>query len=1171
MNLEQLESIVSSALEPAFRAQLLARGQARSLIWRNGVVPSDGPPFAHTLSYDLISYGDALLMQAMDIRKRGGDEDLASRAFIQAGEAIEAVVTNGDSNDPQRGFLRVLSAAAFHLGRSSARAYSLMVKSIDNTNLSQLERGLSLLILRNFSKLEEEIVEWQSSRVASDESLVSFLNAQNTQSEYQLSDEFVESVLVTLNLALCDRYNSGLSYFLMALEIGEEELVTKSQSELQSGLQVTADLNLVPQWWCFRLTMQLIDDLWQASFHVKIPKILPDGQNSSWLNARSLLIALLYRRSKAEIELWPSQIEGASRAVDVNDNLVVSLPTSAGKTRIAELCILRCLSEGKRVVFVTPLRALSAQSESTLQDTFRPLGYSVSGMYGSMGTSVFEEDTLRRRDIVVATPEKLDFALRNDPSILDDVGLIVLDEGHMIGLGEREIRYEIQVQRLLNREDSNSRRIVCLSAVLPDGDKLDDFVKWIGKDDQGVAIRTDWRPTRQRYGEVLWRNRIARLELRVGEENPYVPTFFEEKHPLRGKRTATFPRNQRELVIATAWRLLEDGQSVLVYCPQRNNVNPYAKAIIDLESKGFIDSALEVNIGEIEDVLKIGIEWLGSDHPILQCLKLGVAIHHGALPTPFRKEMERLLRDGILRVTISSPTLAQGLNLTASAIIMHDIRHFRNGRPEVIESSDFSNVVGRAGRAYVDVEGLVLLPIFKDHARIQREWNKLLENMTGHDIESGLLKLLYLFLRRLNDALSKPGIEKLADYVLNNASCWEFPHIPDENAKVTETYSKQWSQYLPILDTAILSLVGDEDVPVEELSVRLDQLLSSSFWKKRIALRNDKIQSLFKCALVGRSMVIWNQSSSAQRRGYFLAGVGLTTGQILDSNATKLNTLLADANVAILEKDHDEALNAVFGLGELLFKIEPFIPDPFPDEWREVLRLWLLGKRITGFTGNRTDDILRFVENGLIYRLSWAVDAVRVRATANNDIMVVDGEEYDIEDLELGLLVPCLERGTLNPCAARLMQAGFTSRLAAIKAVTDTQASFENLNELKEWLRSSSVLTLSQDPSWPTIDSHNLWLKFVKHLVPSKETVWSVNSGEFAVSWNESGPPTEEKTVRLKIGGNGECDVLSPTFEKLGTLNVRFSRPPTGVFEAKVCGETTIAYTYKGPTDYTVI
>lgn len=126
---------------------------------------------------------------------------------------------------------------------------------------------------------------------------------------------------------------------------------------------------------------------------------------------------------------------------------MVSLPTSAGKTRVAELCILRYLAGGRRVVFMTPLRASSAQTETTLQRTFGPLAKTILALYGSIGVIGFDEDAIRERDIVVATPEKLDFALRNDPSLLDDVGLVVFDEGHMIGLNEREVRYEVQIQR----------------------------------------------------------------------------------------------------------------------------------------------------------------------------------------------------------------------------------------------------------------------------------------------------------------------------------------------------------------------------------------------------------------------------------------------------------------------------------------------------------------------------------------------------------------------------------------------------------------------------------------------------------------------------------------------------------------------------------------------------
>lgn len=422
-----------------------------------------------------------------------------------------------------------------------------------------------------------------------DDNIVAFFEEQAARagdSDVMGDNDGASYLLDGVDRALTDTFAAGLAIFLLALERGEGGLVAQARARLQSGLDVCHEINLVPQWWTFRLAIHLLDDLWSSSFHQLLPQGPDQPHAQEWTSLRELFIAILRSRARAEIELWPSQIEGAARAVDQSDDLVISLPTSGGKTRIAELCILRCLSLGKRVVFITPLRALSAQTESNLQWTFLPLGKSISTLYGSIGATGFDEDVLRARDIVVATPEKLDFALRNDPSIIDDVGLVILDEGHMIGLGEREVRYEVQIQRLLKRPDADRRRIVCLSAILPEGDKIDDFVSWLRRDRPGGPVRHDWRPTRLRFGEVTWLGQHARLDVSVGAERPWVAKFLEAKVPPKGKRKEPFPRDQRELCLAAAWRLIEDGQSVLIYCPERRSVDPFAVAIADLHDRG---------------------------------------------------------------------------------------------------------------------------------------------------------------------------------------------------------------------------------------------------------------------------------------------------------------------------------------------------------------------------------------------------------------------------------------------------------------------------------------------------------------------------------------------------------------------------------------------------------
>jgi replicative superfamily II helicase len=221
--------------------------------------------------------------------------------------------------------------------------------------------------------------------------------------------------------------------------------------------------------------------------------------------------------------------------------------------------------------------------------------------------------------------------------------------------------------------------------------------------------------------------------------------------PPKKLRTRLFPDNQQELSLATAWRLVSDGQTVLIYCPERRSVEPFAKVIVDLHSRGALASLLTVNPTTLQTAIALGEEWLGPDSDILKCLRLGVALHHGALPTAYRKEVERLLRDGVLKVTISSPTLAQGLNLSATAVVMHSL--YRHG--EKIKVSEFKNVIGRAGRAYVDVEGLVLYPIFQDAKnKKQDEWVGLIEDLGAREMESGLIQLIFSLLSRMHARLT---------------------------------------------------------------------------------------------------------------------------------------------------------------------------------------------------------------------------------------------------------------------------------------------------------------------------------------------------------------------------------------------------------------------------------
>ena len=132
-----------------------------------------------------------------------------------------------------------------------------------------------------------------------------------------------------------------------------------------------------------------------------------------------------------------------------------------------------------------------------------------------------------------------------------------------------------------------------------------------------------------------------------------------------------------------------------------------AKQVVDLCKRGYLDSLLD-DEASIARALEVGKEWLGEDHPAVASLKAGVAIHHGRLPSPFLRELEVLLSEGVLKVIVASPTLSQGLNLNAAVLFVPAL--YRAADRSQARSSPMSPAA--PGRAFVDVEGLIVHVMF---------------------------------------------------------------------------------------------------------------------------------------------------------------------------------------------------------------------------------------------------------------------------------------------------------------------------------------------------------------------------------------------------------------------------------------------------------------------------
>ncbi|WP_431884347.1 DEAD/DEAH box helicase [Micromonospora gifhornensis] len=1151
---QELAARLTAATDAGFRGRLLARGQAQSVIRRAGILPPGAPPFSTFLDADLLNYGYALLSTSLLLVEAAGDAlpeqiAVAQRGFIQSSYAIEAATRNA-APDADLIFHGLVAGAASHLGGYAARAYSLIQATRGSARSTPMEQTLADLIMRDLGAIERRTRQLRSSPQVADEALLAaFAGADDTTAEDPSPDQVGPVVLL-----LSENYLSAVSAALFAIEIGNRDLFGTAREELRLGEQASSDVSAPGPWWIYRLTRHLLGGLFDTSLETTIPQAPPPGaadRLDRWRDLRETFVTSLLARDRAEIDLWPSQLHVVDRIFQDLRDLVVALPTSAGKTRIAELAILACLAQGRRTVYVTPLRALSAQTEHVLARTFTPLGIRVSSLYGSMGTSNVDEDTLRSSEIVVATPEKLDFALRSDPSVLDDVGLVVLDEGHMIGATLREVRYEAQIQRLLRRTDADRRRILCLSAVFPSGSDLDDFVAWITDDDPDGLHRETWRPTQQRFGLVEWRGDHARLAITLGPEQPFIPRYFEARKPRRPFRRK-FPSNQREHVIATGWRLVEDGQTVLVFCPQRNTVEKYAETIIDLHGRNLVPSVLPPDI-DLSDALAVGSEWFGVGHPILRCLELGVAIHHGALPGPFRREVERLLQRGILKVTIASPTLAQGLNLSASAVLFHGIRRGK----DLLKGAEFANVIGRAGRAFVDTEGLVLYPLFEPADWCRQEWHQLTQGDSGRPLQSGLIGIGIALLQQLAATHGISSIEQLLVYMTGGPD-WALPVVTpgtDDDGTAAAT----WRSNLALLDIGILSIVGeaDQDTVTDAATQILADALRDSLFERQLRHYNDTWQAALRELVVRRTRHLWQTATASQRRGWYLAGLGAEGGTELSRVSGRIVALAGQAETALLGDDHEQAADLIVEIADIVFALETFAPKNPLDNRDDVIRHWIHGKALADVAGDRV-EIAQFIETDVIYSLVWGMEAARVYEAAQNNV--------DAGAL-LGSAVTAIETGTFHPAASILIRSGFDYRLAAIAAVTNTGATFDSLAGMHQWIDNLDPF-LAFDPHWPTPESRSAWERFANPSRTQRSRRWLPQRTDVpAVIWYTTAP--EPGTwLRVTNAGPAKIEIWSTGFDLLGEAAVRLASHRRGVLRGqRLPAGTGIRLHYHGPSD----
>ncbi len=159
--IDEVEAYLRQSLNGDVRGLLVARGTARAMMRRNGVMPDDAPPFARAIDTDLAEFGFAVLDASLELKALNGSRDLRRDGFRLAGQVFEALIKNNTNDRPERGFQRIIASASYHLASYSAVAFALFAGlNVDDQNLNALERALVKLVLRDMADVRDTTREW---------------------------------------------------------------------------------------------------------------------------------------------------------------------------------------------------------------------------------------------------------------------------------------------------------------------------------------------------------------------------------------------------------------------------------------------------------------------------------------------------------------------------------------------------------------------------------------------------------------------------------------------------------------------------------------------------------------------------------------------------------------------------------------------------------------------------------------------------------------------------------------------------------------------------------------------------------------------------------------------------------------------------------------------------
>ena len=389
--------------------------------------------------------------------------------------------------------------------------------------------------------------------------------------------------------------------------------------------------------------------------------------------------------------LDPFQVEAIEK-LEAHQGVLVSAPTSSGKTVIADYAILRALETDARAIYTTPLKALSNQK---FRDYRRRHGEGYVGL-------VTGENTINPlAPVVVMTTEILRNLIYEDPRRLERVRYVILDEVHYIDDFPRgAVWEEIIIQAPAHI------KFIGLSATISNYQEVAEWMTQQRGDIATVsvtrrpvelrlwlAMRNDFYPLLDQQGGIPRETRqraqadaatdFRLSQLRRSPENDLLPVV---------DRLA-----RREFLPAIYFIFSRRGcREALARCAA------HGFDLTTAAEKATIDQLMKERLEQIEDRDEAALYAGMLDG---ETLRRGLAMHHAGL-LPYLKELvEDLFQRGLIKVVFATETLSLGIHMPARACVVSSFTKFDGRDFMPLTPGELTQLMGRAGRRGIDPIG----------------------------------------------------------------------------------------------------------------------------------------------------------------------------------------------------------------------------------------------------------------------------------------------------------------------------------------------------------------------------------------------------------------------------------------------------------------------------------